>query len=455
MSSPTDLDSQIQAAVREPSSQGALKLEQLYRQSMERGQQKSFCAAITRGLSVTNRSTLLVAWGYRLNLLPLNEALPARPISQSGAIRLWGVAVPMSILLGLIWSLLCGGKAPVPFPNLAAPLFWLCWAPVTALLIMGFVVISGRAREQRQVFGIAALTVVALWFLSGWAAWGRKDATPLLTAFHLPLLAWIAVGSAATLRVQNRAVQRISFILKSAEALVASGIYLAGAGIFGGLTLGIFNVLGLHFPEPWINRCAALALGALPILAIASIYNPGLSPAEQDFSTGPARLMRLLSRLLLTPVLGVLAAYVLWFIPRYFWRPFEERAVLIVYNVSLAAVLLLIILAVPRLKEEMTGFGLRLLRHGIRAICTLAFILNVYSLSAIVSRTLHYGISANRHAILGWNLVTLCVLASIMISQIRADPLNWTERFQESFTRFLPLAALWALWALLLSPWIR
>ena len=104
---------------------------------------------------------------------------------------------------------------------------------------------------------------------------------------------------------------------------MASGIYLAGAGIFGLLTLGIFDVLCVHFPENWISRCAALVLGTIPVLGIASTIDPSRSPAGQDFSTGAARLMRLLTRLLLTPVLGVLAIYVLWFIPRYFWRPFE------------------------------------------------------------------------------------------------------------------------------------
>jgi len=455
MSSPADFDSKIRAVAKEPSSQGALILEQLYRQAIEHEQQKSFCAAIARALCSTQRSTLLDAWGYRLNILPLGESAGTDRTIPSGASRLWGVAIPISIVLGLIWSLFSGGKPPVPSPALASPFFWLGWGPLTALLIVVFFAAVNRAREQRRVFGIAALAIIALPFLSGWMVWGRKDAVASLTAFHLPLLAWIVLGAAATLRVQNGPVQRMSFILKSAEVLVVSGIYLAGAGLFGLLTLGIFDVLGVHFPVNWVNRCTALGLGVLPILAIASIYDPRLSPAEQDFSTGPARLMRLLTRLLLTPVLGVLAIYILWFIPRYFWRAFEERAVLLVYDLSLAAVLLLIVLMVPHLREEMSASWLRWLRQGIGAICGFALILNVYSLSAVTARTVRYGISPNRHAIIGWNIVTLCILASIIVGQIRADASNWTERFQESFARFLPLAALWILWVLLVSPWIR
>ena len=53
---PTDLDGEIHAAVRESSSQGALALEQLYRQAVEQRQQKSFSAAIARVLSSTSWS---------------------------------------------------------------------------------------------------------------------------------------------------------------------------------------------------------------------------------------------------------------------------------------------------------------------------------------------------------------------------------------------------------------
>jgi hypothetical protein len=455
MSSPTNFESKILDAAKEPSSQGVLILEQLYRQAIEHEEQKSFCAAIAKALRSTQRSMLLDAWGYRLDILPLRESIGTDQTIPSGASRLWSVAIPVSIVLGLLWSLFSGGKPPVPFPDLASPVFWLGWGPISALLIIVFFAAVSRAREQRWSFGIAALIIIALPFLSGWMVWGRKDAVAALIAFHLPLLAWIVLGAAATLRVQSRPVQRMSFILKSAEVLVVSGIYLAGAGLFGLLTLGIFDVLGVHFPVNWIHRCAALGLGVLPILAVASIYNPRLSPADQDFSTGPARLMRLLTRLLLTPVLGVLAVYIVWFIPRYFWRAFEERAVLLVYDLSLAAVLLLIVLAVPHLRDEMSASWLRWLRQGIRAVCGFALILNVYSLSAVVVRTARYGISPNRHAIIGWNIVTLCVLTSIIVGQIRANASNWTERFQESFARFLPLAAFWILWVLLVSPWIR
>ena len=128
---------------------------------------------------------------------------------------------------------------------------------------------------------------------------------------------------------------------------------------------------------------------------------------------------------------------------------------LIIYNASVAAVLLLVVLSVPHLNEEISALWSRSLRRGIRVVCALAMILNLYSLSAVVVRTMRYGLSANRHATVGWNVVTLCILVSITVSQFRSSTSDWRERFQASFARFLPLAALWAFWVLLASPWIR
>ena len=455
MTSPDDIDTAVQAALKVPPTRGACMLEHLYRQSDKRGLQEPFRAAIVRTLSVPDPNLLMSFWGYRLGVLPLDEFAQAPVRIDSDALRLWRRALSLSVLLGLIWLVFSGGRPPVPSPDVASPLFWLGWAPATTLLIMIFIASESQTRGQFRIMTAAALILVVSASWSGWISRGIKGPIPLLIAIHLPILSWIVLGAAATLRGEERALQRMSFILKSAEALVASAIYFGGAGIFGILTLGIFNVLGIHFPESWINRGGAVTLGLLPVLAIASTYNPRLAPAGQDFSTGPARLMRLLCRLLLAPTLAVLVIYVFWFIPRYFWRAFEERSVLLVYNASLAGVLLLLVLAIPHVREELSVTWQNVLRHGVKTIGTLSLILNLYSLSAVVNRTMRLGMSANRHAILGWNMVTLCLLTSILAGQWRSDTSNWAQRFRESFARILPLLALWVAWVLLATPLFR
>ncbi len=455
MTPPDEFEGAIQAALSEAPSRGARLLEQLYRQSAELGHQESFRAAITRAMSLSDRSPLVDCWGYRLGLLPLDGSTEAPLLVHPDASRLWERALSLSVLLGLVWLLLSKGRPPVPSPDVATPLFWLGWAPATTIFIMIFVLWESRIREQRRTVGFAALIIVASALWSAWMVRGSTGALPLLVAFHLPFLTWLVLGAAATLREKDRALQRMSFMLKSAEALLASGIFFAGACIFGLLTLGIFNVLGVRFTDAWIYRGGALTLGLLPILAVASTYNPRLSPAAQDFSAGPARLMRLLCRLLLVPALAVLAVYDLWFIPRYFWRAFEERSVLLVYNASLAAVLLLLVLVVPHGHEELSAAWQNALRKGTKTLCALSLILNLYSLSAVASRAIRMGISPNRHAIIGWNLVTLCLLASILAGQWHSDSSNWIANFRGSFARILPLIMLWVVWVLLALPLFR
>ena len=84
------------------------------------------------------------------------------------------------------------------------------------------------------------------------------------------------------------------------------------------------------------------AMEELYRLALASVYQADLPPAEQNWQMGLTRTLRILTRLMLPLALGVLAVYVFWFIPLNFSGAFEERNVLIVYNITIIAIIMLL-----------------------------------------------------------------------------------------------------------------
>ncbi len=445
----SDFIVQMEGAIRDP---GALEL--LYRRAVAQGQEEAFRRALEQELRKHGPTDLLKAWGYRLQVLPLEELATVREEHPADASRSWILAILISVTLGLAWVFLAREKPPVPIPNEGSPTFWLGWAPTTALAILAYLSIEEKKRERLRWNAIAAVLLLGLTFLVSWTVWGRKDSVAFLTSLHVTLFAWMALGLGITAGLSPAMTQRMGYFVKSVEVLVAAGVYLAGAGLFGVLTLGIFQVLGVRFSPEWIQRGAAFAMGVTPVLVIASLYDPGSSPAEQDFSLGLTRLLRLLARLLLAPSLGVLLVYVLWFIPRYFWKPFEERGVLIIYNASIAALLLLLVIALPQGRENLPGRWEGLLRHSMRVISFLAAALNLYALAAVVGRTLRYGLTPNRHAVIGWNVITFLVLASMLIEQFRCSSQTWTTPYRRPVARVLPLALIWTVWVLLVSPFL-
>jgi hypothetical protein len=211
-------------------------------------------------------------------------------------------------------------------------------------------------------------------------------------------------------------------------------------------------VLGINLPEDDLQTVAAWGIGAIPVLALASVYNPMAAPVAQDWTTGLTRILRILNQLILPLALGVLVVYVFWFVPAYFWRPFQEREVLIVYNATILAILVLLTVVVSGPVDERSPRQDTILRYAVQALVGLTLFLNVYALAAIASRTLNFGLTPNRYAVFGWNIVTLLMLAVVAFRQWRDRSDQWVYSFRESIARVSVLAVAWALWVLIVLP---
>ena len=245
----------------------------------------------------------------------------------------------------------------------------------------------------------------------------------------------------------DAAGQVYAFLVKSAEAVLAVGIYFAAGGIFLGLNFGIFNVLGIELPEDKLRLVGSWGLGAVPILALASVYDPTALPVLQDWSAGLSRILQLLTRIFLPLALGVLVVYVLWFIPTNFWHPFREREALIVYNATILGVLMLLSLAVSGRVP-----GDTVLRNALLALAVLTALLNAYALAANLTRVFELGLTPNRYAVAGWNVVTMFMLTTVIFRLWRGDKEQWVPRLRRGIAIASVPAAAWAAWVVIGLP---
>lgn len=426
------------------------ELERLYRESIETGEEETFTEAIHMCAEEHPEDALLSAWAYRLDV---QSPDPSRESETAGEEthqrwRLWsGVAV--SIVLGVLFALIAGGQPPIPIPGESVPSFWIGWGPLTALGILFYLALNQRA--QARSFGAAAVVVLLLAAFAGVVAGGRTDDVAVLIALHLPFCAWATVGIALCLGHSNPARQGYAYLVKSAETLITGLIYLAAGAVFLALTGSIFAVLGIELPERGALTAAAWMIGAVPVLALVSVYDVSTSPAAQDWTEGLTRILRLLTRFFLPLTLVVLVVYVLWFIPSYFMQAFEERDVLIVYNATILAILVLLTIVVSGPAE---GRPARhwLLRYGVVLLGGLTLVLNVYALAAVIARTLEGGGTPNRCAVLGWNVTTLLMMTVVGIQLWRRQADSWLEVFRTWIARAALLAGGWSLWVLVVLP---
>jgi hypothetical protein len=121
--------------------------------------------------------------------------------------------------------------------------------------------------------------------------------------------------------------------------------------------------------------------------------------------------------------------------------PYNNRDFLLIFNVLLIGVMALILFSIAETsKNAVSNFGTLMLL----ALSILTIIINGIALSAIVFRISEWGISPNRLAILGSNILILINLLIVTFRLYKTvKDRNEIEKVENSIASFLPIFILW------------
>jgi hypothetical protein len=416
------------------------QLEALFQSARRMHETAAFTADLLACYDAEPGNRLYAAWYYRLRGEPQEKA-------KEGAN--WKLAIPMAALNGLVlWAL----SSPALTTPSGAP--WLAWlaAPITALFVMAFLALTAKKNYRRALLlgaGLALITAAGI-LLDNFVSQRIAKYYEILLVPHLALLAWTSIG-VYLIGVRSSERNRFAFLVKSIEVFVTGGVYLIAGMAFGAITLGMFAALSIELPDVLMRLMAVGGAGLLPLIAVATIYDPLQNPQDQDFNQGLSRFVATLMRLLLPLTLGVLVVY-LFLIPFNFLQPFTNRDVLIVYNAMLFAIMGLLVGATPLSLEDVSLRLERALRWGILAVAILAVLVSLYAVSALLYRTLNGGLTINRLTMLGWNVINIALLIWLVIRQLRRGASAWNERIQGVLSLGAYAYVAWSLLVVLVLP---
>jgi hypothetical protein len=297
--------------------------------------------------------------------------------------------------------------------------------------------------------GLALITGAAL-LLDAFVAKANTQHYEILLVPHLALLAWASIGI-CVMGLRSSVENRFAFLVKSIEVFITGGVYLIAGIAFGAITVGMFAALSIELPEALMRLMAVGGAGLIPLIAVATMYNPLLEPQDQDYSQGLSRFVATLMRLLLPLTLGVLVVYLL-VIPFNFLEPFKNRDVLIVYNAMLFAIMGLLVGATPIHLEDVSPRLGQAVCWGIRAVAILAVVVSLYALSALLYRTVEGGFTINRLTMLGWNIINIGLLVLLLFRQFARGEQPWNERIKGVFSVGAYLYVGWSLFVTLVMP---
>jgi hypothetical protein len=296
--------------------------------------------------------------------------------------------------------------------------------------LAGYFVRRRQLATRQWVLMAAPFVLVAL--VVNLYPYRAGSATELLVALHLPVVLWFAVAypyMGGTIRSHER---RMDFVRFTGEWFIYYVLIALGGGVLLLLTALIFEPIGTDLAERVVEW--VLPSGAAGAVIVAA----WLVESKQHVVENMAPVLTMIFTPLFAVMLTVAAAtYAVSGVAGEF-----DRELLGVFDALLVVVLGLVLYAMSA-REPSAPAGL-MDRVQLLAVAS-ALVLDVMVLGAMVARIGDLGLTPNRAASLGLNLVLLVNLAGTAWLSMRflmgRIAFHRLERWQ---TSYLPIFALWA-----------
>lgn len=287
--------------------------------------------------------------------------------------------------------------------------------------------------------GIAFL--IALIFINLLPADTNSD-TLILSCIHLPLFLWAVLGFSFAGDNIRSYPKRLDFLRYNGDLVIMTTLLGIAGAILTAITIGLFSVIGFNIEKFYFDYIGIFGLAALPIVAT---YITQTNPQLVN-KVSPV-IAKIFSPLVLIMLVVYLVAIL--FSGK---DPYNDRDFLMIFNFLLIGVMAIILFSVAetsKKNENRTGSFI------LFALSIVTVIVNGIALSAILFRISEWGITPNRLAVLGGNILILTNLLMITFRIFKnvskkAD----ISEVENSISMFLPIYILWTIIVTFIFPLI-
>ena len=285
------------------------------------------------------------------------------------------------------------------------------------------------------------LAVLALsWIYINLLPDNNESDTLALACIHLPLLLWGILGyvfGGANLKNLNT---RLAFLNFNGDAVIMGAVLGLSGMILSGITIGLFSLIGLRIEEFYFEYIGLFGLVAAPLVAThLTQTNPQL------VNKVPPIVAKIFSPLVLIMLVIYLGAIV------YSGKdPYNDREFLLLFNGLLIGVMALIFFSVAESSHEENS---KSSKWVLALLSLVTIIVNGVALSAIAFRISEWGITPNRLAVLGVNILMLIhlllVSRELILSLQKDTPL---QRVGLKVVAYLPIYLVWTIIVVFVFP---
>ena len=337
------------------------------------------------------------------------------------------------LLFVLIIALIAGIIAKLPsLLNINAELFYSrnIGLIIFPMLTTYFIWRKNPSLKKNVVTGLVFL--IAVIFINLLPADNTSN-TLILSCIHLPIFLWAVVGFIYVGDNIKDQQKRIDFLRYNGDLVIISGLILIAGAMLTGITIGLFSVIGLDIKQFYFDYIVVFGLPAVPILGT---YITQTNPHLVD-KISPV-IAKIFSPLVLITVTVYLAAIL------FSGKNLQiDRSFLMALNMLLIGVMAIILFSVSATtKKNVNPLGNLILF----ALSIVTAIVNGIAIAAILFRISAWGITPNRIAILGVNILMLTNLFMVAFQLFKTVSRKSDIRAVEnSIAIFIPIYILWTI----------
>jgi hypothetical protein len=288
---------------------------------------------------------------------------------------------------------------------------------------------------------VGASMLAGLIFINGLPDVESSD-TLLLSCIHLLLFLWCLLGITFTRQMSSNIEHRLAFLKYNGDLVVITTLICIAGGITTALTIGLFSLIGYDIEEFYFQHIVVFGLPAAPVIGtFLTQTNPHLV----------GKVSPVIAKMF-SPI--ALVMLVIYLVAMAFSDndPYNDRDFLLIFNALLIGVMALIFFSIA---ESSWHAKSRVEVWTLFLLSVVTIVVNSIALSAIVFRISTWGITPNRSAVLGGNMIILIHLLMVAVQLYRSiskkSDLSMVGRIT---ARYLPVYFLWFICVTFVFPFL-
>lgn len=288
---------------------------------------------------------------------------------------------------------------------------------------------------------IAGATLVGLIFINFLPDLKKSD-TLILSCIHLPLFLWCILGFAFVVEKRNNDAKRLDFLKYNGDLIVITALIVIAGGILTGITIRLFSLIGFNIERFYFENIVIFGLPAAPIVGTYLIRtNPQLV----------GKVSPVIAKIFSPLVFVMLIVYLIAMI--YSGRnPYNDREFLLIFNALLIGVMAIIFFSVAETSKTAKSHA-EIWILSLLSVVTV--IVNGIAISAILFRISEGGITPNRVAVLGGNVLILINLLLVTAQLFKAlSKKADISGVGKVISSYLPIYFLWTIIVTFIFPFL-